>query len=88
MNKKHGSRSNGKGCTSRIPLIEQAFSDYYKKARDEWKTIKRWWFNCRAKQLVKELYPNENYKASDQWFLRFTNRFEFLLRRKTHCGAR
>ena len=83
VNQKRGSRSDDKGCTSRFPLMEQALYDDYKKARDEGKTIKRWWFNCRAKQLVKELYQDENFKASDQWFSRFTNRFEISLRRKT-----
>ena len=60
----------------------------YKKARGEEKTIKQQWFNCRRKQLVKEFYQNENFKASDQWFLRFTNGFEILLRRKTHCAQK
>ena len=46
------------------------------------------WFNYRAKQLVKELYPGENLKASDQWFSRFTNRFKISLRRKTHCAQK
>ena len=34
----------------------QALYDDYKKTRDYGKTIERWWFNCRAKQLVKELF--------------------------------
>ena len=68
--------------------MEQALYNDYKKARDEGKTIKRWWFNCRAKQLLKEIYPDENIKATDQWFSRFTNRFEILLRRKTHFAQK
>ena len=88
VNQKRGGRSNGRGCTSRFPLMEQALYDDFKKARDEGKTIKRWWFNCRENQLIKELYPDENFKASDQWFSRFTNRFEILLRRKTPCAQK
>ena len=65
VNEKRGSSSNGRGCTSRFPLMEQALYDDYKKARDEGKTIKRSRFNYTAKQLVKGLYPDENIKASD-----------------------
>ena len=38
--------------------------------------------------IVKEFYQDENFKAFDQWFLRFTNGFEILLRRKTHCAQK
>ena len=37
VNQKRGSRSNGRGCTSRFPLREQALYDDYKKTRDEGK---------------------------------------------------
>ena len=47
--------------------MEQALCDDYKKTPVEVKTIKRLWFNCWAKQFVKEFYPYENFKASDQW---------------------
>ena len=85
VNQKRGSRSNGRDCTSRFPLMEQALHNCYEKAWGQGKTIKRWWFNCGAKQLVKEIYPDENLKASDQWFSRFTNRFKISLCRKAHC---
>ena len=42
VNQKRGSRSNGRGCTSRFRLMEQPLYDDYKKTRDEGKTIKRW----------------------------------------------
>ena len=58
VNQKRGSRSNGTNCTSRFPLIEQALYDCYEKAWGQGKTIKRWGFNCGAKQLVKEIYPD------------------------------
>ena len=65
--------------------MEQGLDNYHKKTRDEGKTIKRWWFNCRAKQLAKEHYPDENFKVFDQWFLRFTNSFDISLRRKKNA---
>ena len=40
LNQKCRSRSNGRGCTSRFPLLEQALYGDYKKVRDEGKTIK------------------------------------------------
>ena len=42
VNQKRGSRSNGRGCTSRFPLMEQTWFNDCKKARDEGKIIKRW----------------------------------------------
>ena len=68
--------------------MEQALYNDFKKAREEMKTIKRWWFKCRAKQLVKELSPDESFKAFDQWFFRFTNCFEISLLRKTLCAQK
>ena len=62
--------------------MEQTLHDDYKKARDEGKK------SCRAKQLVEELYPDESFKASGQWFLRFTIHFEISLRRKMHCAQK
>ena len=41
VNQKRGSRSNGRDCTSRFPLMEQALYNDHKKARDEGNTIKR-----------------------------------------------
>ena len=43
--------------------MEQSLYGDYKKTRDGGETIKRWWFNCREKQLVKEFYPDEHFKA-------------------------
>ena len=63
VNQKRGSRSNGRSCTSRFRLMEQSLYGDYKKTRDGGETIKRWWFNCREKQLVKEFYPDEHFKA-------------------------
>ena len=52
--------------------------------RKEGKSVKRWWFNSRAKQLVQELYPvDEYFKFSDGWFNRFCKRKAISLRRKT-----
>ena len=55
--------------------MKQALYNDFKKAREERKTTERWWFKCRAKQLLKDLYPDES-KVSDQWSFTFTNCFE------------
>ena len=50
------------------------------------KLVKRWWFNTRARQLVKDHYPGKELKCSDQWFMRFCRRYGVALRRKTHTA--
>ena len=68
--------------------MKQALYDDYKQALDETKLTKPWWFNCRAKQVIKELYPDKSSEASDQRFSRFANCFEISLRRKTRCAQK
>ena len=43
------------------------------------KKVKRWWFNTRGRQLLKELNPGENFKFSDHWFARFQRRHTIAL---------
>ena len=54
------------------------------KCEKEGKSVKCWWFNTRALQLVSELYPGMEFKTSHQWLGRFRKRYEISLRRKTH----
>ena len=66
--------------------MEGALYAEYKEARVKGKFLKRWWFNTRAKQLLKDHYPGKELKCSDQWFMRFCRRYGAALRRKTHTA--
>ena len=45
--KKHSSKTSGRGCTANNPIMEDTLYAEYKEARAKG----RWWFNSRAKQL-------------------------------------
>ena len=66
---KHSSKASGRGCTAKYPIMEDALYAEYKEARAKGKFLKRWWFNTRAKQLLKDHYPGKELKCSDQWFM-------------------
>ena len=53
---KHSSKASGRGCTGKYPIMEGALYAEYKEARAKGKFLKRWWFNTRAKQLLKDHY--------------------------------
>ena len=53
-----------------------------------WRKNNDQWFYWRAWQLFKDLCQNENFKASDKWFLSFTNRFKISFCRKSHCAQK
>ena len=50
---KHYSKVSGRGYTAKYPIMEDALYAAYKEARGKEKFLKRWWFNTRAKQLLK-----------------------------------
>ena len=80
------SKASGRGCTSKYPIMEGILYDEYKQGRENGRIIKRRWFDARAKQLISEHYPDEEFKHSDQWFNRFCRRFKIAFRRKTHVA--
>ena len=82
---KHSGKASGRGCTAKYPIMEDALYAEYKEARAKGKFLKRWWFNTRAKQLLKDHYPGKEIKCSDQWFMRFRRRYGVALQRKTHA---
>ena len=77
---KHSSKA------SKYPIIEDASYAEYKEAKAKGKFLKRWWFNTRAKQLLKDHYPGKELRCSDQWFIRFCRRYGIALQRKTHAA--
>ena len=58
----------------------------FKRLRREGKLVKRYSFNQRMRQPIREHYSDsiEEFSNSNQWFARFCCRFKVSLRRKTH----
>ena len=83
---KHSSKASGRGCTAKHPIMEDALYVEYKETREKGKFLKRWSFNTRAKQLLKDHYPGKELKCSDQWFMRLYRRYGVALRSKTHAA--
>ena len=83
---KHSSKASRRGFTAKYPIMEDALYAEYKEARAKGKFLKRWWFNTRAKQLLKDHYPGKALKCSEKWSMRFCRRYGVVLRRKTHAA--
>ena len=83
---KHSSKASERGCNAKYPIMEDALYAEYKEARAKGKFLKIWWFNTRAKQLLKDHYPDKEPKCSDQWFMRFCRRYGVALRRKSYIA--
>ena len=72
---KHSSKPSERGCFAKYPIMEDALYAEYKEARAKGKLLKRWCFNTKAKQLLKDHYPGKELNCSDQWFIRFCRRY-------------
>ena len=83
-------RKNKSGKRARYPIAEQKMHEDFKRLRGEGKSVKRYWFNQRMHQLIREHYPDsiEEFRNSDHWFARFCRRFKLSLRRKTHAAQK
>ena len=79
-------RKNKSGGRARYPTAEQKMHEYFKRLRGEGKSVKRYWFNQKMRQLIREHYPDtiEEFRNSNQWFARFCRRFKVSPRWKTH----
>ena len=58
--------------------------------RKEGKRVKFWWLNSKAKELVKEKYPDKvsPFKLSHRWFEGFCRRYRTSLQRKTDAAQK
>ena len=58
--------------------------------RKEGKRVKRWWFNSKARELLKEKYPDKAsiFKSLHRCFKRLYRRHKKSLRRKTHAAQK
>ena len=87
---KQFTRKNHSGCPTKYPIAEQKLHEEFTSLRSQGKSIKRYWFNKRMCQLVRDYYPHaaDEFKNSDQGFQGFGRRFRVTLRRKTHTAQK
>ena len=84
-----GCRASGRGRTAFFPLMEERLHKEFLDLRREGKKVRRWWFESRGKQLMKEHYPTANeFQFSDHWFRRFRLRYKISLRAETHVSQK
>ena len=60
---KTSSRKNKSGRKAAFPLAENELHSDFLKLRQEGQAVKSWWFKSRAKQLVKQHYPNKTFRV-------------------------
>ena len=80
---KLNAKALGRGRKARFPEAEKQLHSKLLKMRSEGKTVKRWWFLARERQLIAE-----EFKFSDRWFYGFCRRHGISLRRKTHTAQK
>ena len=57
--------------------------------RKDGQSVKRWWFNTRAKQLMTQHHQDiTTFNASDWWFNRLCSRKNVSFRRKTRTSQK
>ena len=91
MQESRGVRSMGSGRKAEWPEMEARLHAEFLEKREAGIKVKGWWFNTRAKQLFRELYPEKvqqddaiPFKVSTHWFRRFLNRWNVSLRATTN----
>ena len=56
--------------------------------RSEGRAVKSWWLKGHAKQIIRNMYPDADFKCSDHWLRLFLKRNRLSLQRKTHKAQR
>ena len=80
------SRRPGAGRQASYPEMEKQLHYEFKELRSKGVKVKEWWFRSRCKEIMKEKYPDADFKMSDHWFVRFKARFDLSLRRPTNVA--
>ena len=54
--------------------MEAELHRQYRELREKGLKVKAWWFEAKSKELIKEMYPEVEFKFSDGWFTAFEKR--------------
>ena len=68
-------RKEYSGRRAVFPRAEKVLHEQFQMRRSEGRQIKRWWFTAKMKELVQELYADdekaEHFKFSSRWLIGF-----------------
>ena len=89
-NSKKGTKKLKSGRKAKYPLAERKLHDEFNIMPSEGRPAKRYWFNHKMAQLVREYHPDtaDDFRHSDQWFSGFQHRWNISLRAKTHVSQK
>ena len=73
---------------AKYPDVEARLLDWVKEKREEGILVHGKAVRAKAKELVAEVYPDDNFKASNGWLVRFLRRNKLVSRRVTTVGQR
>ena len=65
---KRGVRPMGRGRNAFYAEMEKQLYGEIESARSVGKSVKRWCFNKRGRQILNEMGPDNNFKFSNRWF--------------------
>ena len=80
------SRKPGARYQASYPEMEKQLYKEFKESRSKGIKVKEWWFRNRCKEIMKEKYPDADFKMSDHWFVRFKVRYDIALSRPTNVA--
>ena len=85
-----GSKKAARYGKAKFPSMEKELHAKFVDMRKEGKRVKRWWFNSKAREILKEKHPQEasSFNYSNRWFQAFRRRYRVSLRRKTHAAQK
>ena len=77
------SRRPGAGTQASYLEMEKQLHNEFKELRSKGIKIKELWFRSICKEIMKERYPDADFKMSDHWLVRFKASFDISLWRWT-----
>ena len=67
-----------------VVAMEKQLMEVFKERRKEGRKCSSYYMRKKAREIMEELSPNSDFKASDGWFRKFCIRFNLVNRRKTN----
>lgn len=64
--------------------MEKKFHEEFLELHKKGTSVRRWWFSFHRRQILNDLYSEEEFKLSDHWFVQFSKRKGILLKKKAH----
>ena len=70
------------------PDMEARLVEEFRKTHEKGLKVKHYWFKVRARQLMKEMHPEADFRLTQGWFDRFKSRNNLSYRRSTNVSQK